>query len=426
MVKRILKRISPGVFLKSYHLFWAFFSSLFFGFPSRKMVVLGITGTKGKSSVVEILNSILEEAGLKTAISSSLRFKIGERSFDNNFKMTMPGRGFLEKLLRQAKKAGDKIALIEVTSEGILQYRHRFIDFDIRIFLNLQPEHLERHGGFENYKKAKGELFKNGEGKIHILNLDDKEAEFFLAFPAGRKIGYSLKVDNPLGKLVDEFIFLESYNLSEKGTNFRVNVFGREFFSRLIGEFNLYNILAALSAARALGVGEETISRALSKFKGVPGRFEIIKGKDFEVILDYAHTPDSLEAVLKTIRNVLKPSYLVCLIGSAGGGRDKWKRPEIGRVASRYCQKIILANEDPYDEDPQAILEEIKQGLPKGTDFLEILDREEAIKKGIEIAKSKPGSAFGVFGKGAERLMCLEENRKIAWSDRKIIERFLA
>ena len=251
------------------------------------------------------------------------------------------------------------------------------------------------------------------------MNLDDKNVSYFLNFPAKRIIGFSFRKDNPFSEKIDDFLFLESFSFSEKGTFLKINVFKKEFFSPLVGRFNLENLLAGISIAFALKVDERTISLALKEFKGVEGRFEVFQGKGFKVILDYAHTPDSLKAVLRTIKEVLRPNYLVCLIGCAGGGRDKWKRPEMAKIAEKYCQKIILSNEDPYDEDPLKILEEMKKGFSEKADFLEILDREKAIKEGIKIASLKKG-IFAVFGKGGEKFMIIGE-KKIPWSDKKII-----
>ncbi len=424
-MKKFLKTILPDFVFKAYHFWWAFFSNIRFGFPSRKLIVIGVTGTKGKSSVIEIANKILEEAGFKTAISSSLRFKIGEKEEENKFKMTMPGKGFLQKFLAKAKREGCQIALLEVTSEGIAQFRHKFIDFDIEVFLNLQPEHLERHKGFENYKKAKGQLFKDGRNAVHVLNLDDENVDYFLSFPSGGTVGFSLSKENDLRGEVDQFAIVEDRQFLPDKTIFKTNFIRGEIYSNLLGEFNLYNLLAAAIIARLVGVNDTIMKEAIKNFKGIPGRFEIFRGSDFKVILDYAHTPDSLEAALKTIKDILKPDYLVCLSGAAGGGRDKWKRPVMGKKLEKYCDKIILANEDPYDEDPQKILEDIKDGIKKKEKVLEILDRKKAIEKGVDIVKEKNNSIFAVFGKGAENSMALAGGRKISWSDKDIIVKFI-
>ncbi len=419
------KKYLPNFFFKAYHFWWALFSSFKFGLPSKNIKIIGITGTKGKSSVIEITNKILETAGIKTAISSSLRFKIGSKEKENKLKMTMPGKGFLQEFLAEALKNNCQIAILETTSEGIVQFRHKYINFDLKVFLNLQPEHLERHGGFENYKKAKGRLFKNSRDAIHILNLDDENVGYFLGFPARKKIGFSFDRNNKFKLKVDDFIFLEEKTFLKDKTIFKVNVFKQKIYSNLIGEFNLYNILASISIALALGLEESVVKEAIESFKKIKGRFEVFEKDDYKVILDYAHTPDSLEAVLKTIKNVLNPNYLVCLSGAAGGGRDKWKRPEMGKKLNLYCDKIILANEDPYDEDPLVILKDIKGGIENKEKVLTILDRKEAIKKGIDIVKSKKNSIFAVFGKGSENLMVLRGGEKIPWSDKKIIKNLL-
>ncbi len=424
-MKKILKTILPDFIFKAYHFCWAFFSNVKFGFPSKKLIVIGTTGTKGKSSVIKITNNIFEQAGLKTAVSSSLEFKIGKKQEENKFKMTMPGKGFLQKFLAEAKKENCQIALLEVTSEGIAQFRHKYIDFDIKVFLNLQPEHLERHKGFENYKKAKGRLFENSKNAIHILNLDDKNVDYFLNFPAKKIIGFSLNKNNLFKNKVDEFIYLEKWTFFKDKTIFKTNIFYKEISSNLLGRFNLYNILASLSIAKTMGINGLYIEQGIKNFKGTPGRFEIFQKDNFKVILDYAHTPDSLKATLETIKNILRPSQLICLSGAAGGGRDKWKRPKMGKELEKYCDKIILTNEDPYDENPKQIIEDIKSGIENKEKILEIIDRKQAIKKGIEIIKEENGSIFAVFGKGSENLMVLTNNKKIPWSDKKIINEFI-
>ena len=424
-MKKIIKAIVPSFLLNWYHLFWAWFWSLFYKNPSKKITLIGITGTKGKSSTIEITNAILEKAGHKTALSSSLRFKFDNESRTNNLKMTMPGKGFLQKFLYKALKNNCQVALIEVTSEGILQFREKFLDFDIKVFLNLQPEHLERHKGFENYKKAKGKFFKGSKKATHIINLDDKNTDYFLSFEAKEKIGFSLKENNPFKEKVDKFIFVNSYQLSKKGIDFVLLPFQERLFSPLVGEFNLYNILAAISIALSLKVDLSTIKGALLSFKNIPGRFEVFEREYFKVVLDYAHTPDSLEAVLKTIKQTFLPDYLICLSGAAGGGRDKWKRPKMGEILDKYCQKIILTNEDPYDENPEKIIEDIKRGIKNKEKIEEIISRREAIKRGIELVQSRGNSVFGVLGKGSETQMVIKGGKKIPWSDKKIIKEFL-
>ena len=190
-MKELIKKFIPDFILSWYHWKLAFLAAVLYGFPSRKLKVIGVTGTNGKSTVVELTTKILEEAGYKVASLSSIRFKIGEKEWQNTLKMTMPGRFKIQKFLRQAVNAGCQYAVLEVTSEGIKQYRHKFINFEAAVFTNLSPEHIEAHGSFENYREAKGKLFKATK-KIHIINMDDENAEYFLQFPAAKKLDFFL------------------------------------------------------------------------------------------------------------------------------------------------------------------------------------------------------------------------------------------
>ncbi|MDO8265070.1 MAG: UDP-N-acetylmuramoyl-L-alanyl-D-glutamate--2,6-diaminopimelate ligase [Candidatus Parcubacteria bacterium] len=424
MIKDLIKKITPSFLINCYYLTWAFLGAVFYRFPSKKLIIVGVTGTNGKSTVVEMIDAILKEAGFKTASSSSICFKIGSKEWPNNLKMTMPGRLKIQKFLRQAVNAECEYAVLEVTSEGIKQFRHRFIDFDAAVFTNITPEHIERHGGFEAYKTAKGELFrslKNGIKKntISIVNLDDPNADYFLQFIAEGKFGYKIKDElfTQLPSKEINIVEVKNYQLMPNGSRFTID--GKEFNLNLLGKFNIYNSLAAICFGLSQGINIETCKKGLEKIKEVPGRMEVVIEKPFTAIVDYAHTPAALENVYKT----LKTSRLICVLGAAGGGRDKWKRPELGQIAANYCQKIILTDEDPYDENPEQILSEIKKGILTAnfqeSNLYEILDRKEAIKKAVQIAGA--GDTVVITGKGSEPWMCIAKGEKIPWDDRKIV-----
>jgi len=452
-MKKFIKKIIPPPFLSCYHFLLALLGAILYGFPSRRLKVIGITGTKGKSTVVELVGKILEEAGYKVASVSSIRFKIADKVWKNELKMTMPGRLKLQRFLRRAVLAGCQYAVIEVTSEGILQHRHRFIDFDVVVFTNLAPEHIERHGSFEKYREAKGKLFQACKN-IHVLNLDDKNVNFFSKFPSREKIFYTLQSPSDHISLLLRSSRLISWKIVKgkklvskmDGSFSKIAPFKKHFPSRfkvkdkvfnlnLLGWFNIYNALAAISIALSQGINLEICKRALEKIKEIPGRMEIVIEKPFRVIVDYAHTPQSLKEVYETLRNPkfqtpnskqisnskFQKSKLICVLGAAGGGRDKWKRPKMGEIASRYCDKIILTNEDPYDEDPMKIIEEIAAGV-KGEPE-KILDRREAIRRALCLAKQSSTRATVIItGKGSEPWMCLAGGKKIPWDDRKIVK----
>ena len=396
--KKLFRLVQP-----IYHWLLAFVAALIYRFPSRKIFVLGITGTKGKTSTVEIINAILEEAGYKTALASSLRFKVSKKSGKNKEKMTMPGRFFMQKFLREAVKEKCQYAILELTSEGAVQHRHKFIRLNALVFTNLAPEHIESHGSFENYRNAKLKFFKaleksSEKRKILIANEDDNEASRFLNFNIKEKIKYGLKD-------------VSSYAIQKDGIDFEIN--GVKIHSKLSGKFNLYNILAAAAFTKTQGIGMENIKSAIEKFSGIEGRMEKIdEGQDFKVIVDYAHTPDSLEKVYETFQSSRK----ICVLGSAGGGRDKWKRPEMGKIASKHCQHIILTNEDPYDENPNEIVDDIVNGISSGN-YEIVIDRREAIAKAIQSAKT--GDAVIITGKGMEPWIIGTKGTKIKWDDRQ-------
>ena len=315
-----------------WHFSIAYAAAAWYGFPSRKLFVIGITGTKGKSSTAEMLNAILEEAGYRTALASTVRFKIGTESKPNLFKMTMPGRGFLQKFLAMARRADVTHAVIEITSEGARQYRNRAIALDALIFTNIAPEHIESHGSYENYKRAKfaiGEALATSSKRprIMVANADDELGRKFLALPVERALPYRLADAKPY-EMLDGKV-----SMTFRGSTFTVP---------LPGEFTILNTLAAATLAKEMGIAPQTIARALSRLSPILGRVERIEcGQDFLAVVDYAHTPGSLTALYAAFPGKRK----VCVLGNTGGGRDTWKRPEMARIAEETCGTVILTNE---------------------------------------------------------------------------------
>jgi len=391
-MKDLIKKFIPDFLLSCYHFLLAFLGAVVYRFPSKKIKVIGITGTNGKTTTTEMISRILEEAGYKVASLSSIKFKIGEKEWPNTLKMTMPGRFKIQKFLRQAVNAGCHYAVLEVTSEGIKQHRQRFIDFWGAVFTNLTPEHIEAHGSFENYRAAKGKLFKATKG-IHIINIDDENAEYFLEFPAEKKYTYGLNQGD----------------ISNKDIQLQLS---------LIGNFNIYNALSAICLGLSQGINLETSKRALEKIKGIPGRMEEVISQPFEVFVDYAFTPNALEKVYQTFKkHGSDPCKLICVLGACGGGRDKWKRPVLGGLAVKYCDEVIITNEDPYDEEPMEIIEQVAKGIEGKAK--KILDRREAIKESLKLVQ--PGDTIIITGKGCEPWICLKGGKKIPWDDRKVV-----
>lgn len=377
--KSLFERLAP-----LYHYLLAFLGALVYRFPASKLQVIAVTGTKGKSSTTEILNSIFESAGRKTVLLNTIQFKIGQNSVPNKRKMTVPGRFFLQKNLRKAVNAGCDTAVLELSSEAAKQFRNKFIPLDALIFTNLAPEHIESHGSYENYRAAKVSLVsglkKNG---ILIVNADDPESIHFINATQNKVLKWSSQ---------DKF----------------------DFETSLVGDFNKKNILAAAACARAFGIKEEDIQTGVRNLKEIKGRAQFIKaGQDFDVIVDYAHTSGSLTELYKAFDTKRK----ICVLGNTGGGRDRWKRPEMARVADTFCDEIILTNEDPYDEDPRGIIEEMLPGFKLHTPTV-IMDRREAI--GEALKRAKEGDAVLITGKGTDPYIMLANGKKLPWSDSQV------
>jgi UDP-N-acetylmuramoyl-L-alanyl-D-glutamate--2,6-diaminopimelate ligase len=406
-MKQFIKKLIPPKILGAYHYCLAMLGAIIYGFPSRKLVVIAVTGTKGKSSTVEIIHALLTGAGINAAAASTIRFTIGEISEPNLFKMTMPGRFFLQQFLRKAVNRGATHAVIEMTSEGAKQFRHKAISLDALVFTNLSPEHLESHGSLENYIAAKLSLAKHLEEskkrpRYMIANGDDKVGREFLKTKVEHVLPFTLSVAEP-------------YSVDDKSMRF-VWKKGTLFTVPLPGLFNLKNVLAALTLGEAMGLNLEVMHKTLEHMHPISGRAErVSKGQPYAVVVDYAHTPDSLKALFETY----KSKHIIAVMGSTGGGRDKWKRPEMGRIAEEYCDTVILANEDPYDEDPQKIVDEIAKGFTKKRPHV-ILDRRQAIREACREAKE--GDVVLITGKGTDPFIMGPHGSKEEWSDKRVAE----
>lgn len=414
---RLLKKILPQwivrPFLPLYHGALAFFMAASYLFPARRLVVLGVTGTKGKSTTAEMLFSILRAAGHKTALISTIRFAIEDESEPNRFKMTLQGRGFAHAFMRRALDAGCTHLVIEITSESVLQYRHWFLDLDGLIVTNIQREHIESHGSFDKYVAAKNTIVRTlvrspKRFRVLVANADIPESRLSLSVPVSKTVRFGA---------------LELKHLSgdERSINFTYeeNVFSLP----LPGVMNAMNALAAIKLAEAFDIPLTTSAQALAKLPAVRGRVEHIDaGQKFFAVVDYAHTPDSLQALYGAFANRRK----ICVLGSTGGGRDRWKRPEMGRIADEACEKVILTNEDPYDEDPRAIVEEMARGMKRAPDI--IMDRRAAVRAAL--AAARPGDAVLISGKGTDPFIMGPHGAKEPWSDvavvREELERLLA
>ncbi|MFY9492998.1 MAG: UDP-N-acetylmuramoyl-L-alanyl-D-glutamate--2,6-diaminopimelate ligase [Minisyncoccia bacterium] len=422
VVKNITKKLIPAAVWNSFHWLMALAGAVKNRFPSRDLVVIGVTGTNGKSTVIQLAHDIFSEFGLNVASTSSIRFRIKDKEEVNKLKMTMPGRLALQDFLRASARAGCQYAILEVTSEGLTQNRAAFINFDAAVLTNVRPEHIESHGSFEKYRRAKGELFaklktkKDKIKKISVINLDDASAHYYVGFYADEKVGYGLLKENSRVGVKKHFI-PEDIKFSPGGVDFTLE--GEKYTSPMLGDFNLYNVLAAIALARAFEIPHQYIKKSIADFKGAPGRLEVLQEQPFLVCIDYAHTPDALESVYRAARSfwVGLGSRLIGVLGAAGGGRDQWKRPKMGAIAEEFCDEIILTDEDPYAEDPEKIIAEVARGI-KNKSYKKIMDRRLAIREALQSAK--PGDVVLITGKGAEKTM-MTKFGAMDWDEKAVV-----
>jgi len=444
-----------------YHFVMAYVAALYYNFPSRKLIIIGVTGTTGKTTTVYLLSRLLSDNGYKAGYTSTAQFNDGQREWLNDKKMTMPGRFFLQKNLHCMIKNDCRVAIVETTSQGIEQFRHRFINYDLLVFTNLYPEHIEAHGGFENYKQAKGKLFAhlkrckdkylNQENKVVlgasglqqtelrkvkktiIVNGDDEQASYFLSFSAGQKYAYTNNVKLSFKDLVDAneddsslnpgLLLYEPLFSGAEGSDFQF--LNQHYHLSILGSYNISNAVAALSVAHLLDIDSGKLVNSLAKIKTVVGKMEKIEaGQDFIVLVDYAFEPKALSALYENLNNFAY-RRLIHVLGSTGGGRDQSRRQVLGSLAGKKADIVIVTNEDPYDEDPQLIIEAVAAGAEdsgkiENKNLFKVLDRREAIRLACKLAQS--GDLVLITGKGAEQYICGRNGSKLPWDDRKVAQ----
>ena len=453
-IKSKIKKIIPPVLIKYYHLLLALFANFIYGFPSNKMIVIGVTGTNGKTSTCNMIARTLESAGEKVGMATTINFKIAEKEWVNTLKQSMLGRFKLQKLLHDMVVAGCKYVIVETTSQGIEQFRSFGISYDICVFTNITPEHIEAHHGFENYKNAKLKLFKqleqrkekniNGvkQEKVIVANFDDEHVLEFINFRVDKIIGFSVdrskyktgtsfsvENSNIINFIKDkkyDFIKADKLDLSFDGTKF--NIEELQISLSLVGVFNVYNALACIAVCKYLGVDITNIKNYLEKIEDIPGRMQFVENnKNIIGIVDYAHDPNSIRSVYENIINIKNESQkIICVLGSCGGGRDASVRFDKGLNASMYCDYVIITDEDPYDDDPNKIINDIFEGVisvesrTENVNCFKVLDRREAIKKAVEIANTN--DIVVCTGKGAEKSIILKNGTKIDWDEFEVLK----
>jgi len=432
MPKAILKK------LKSlYHLQFNHLVNIITGRPSESLIVIGITGTKGKTSTVYTLYQTLIKLGLKVGLTSSVYSSNGIELSRNKIRNSMPGRGQIHRLMREAKNNGATVFIVEVTSEGLAQNRHRGIHFDSVVITNLYPEHLEAHGGFENYKKAKGLLFQSFDKSqnktinskviepLAWVNQDDEYQEYYrgLTQKPVYSTGKSEKATLQMLSIKSDQNGLDfSYQDNNTGENYKVT-------TPVLGEFMGYNLLFVIGIANWLGYEYKNINKVLANLNDIPGRMNKVATNP-TIFVDYAHIPEALEKVYQTINTSFKKrsSKTIAILGSCGGGRDTWKRSPMGKVAGQMNDYVIITDEDPYDENPQAIIDEVFSGVLEAgkienQNAWRILSRREAFQKALDLAQKQ--DIIIITGKGSETSIMRAGGVKENWNDTEEILKLL-
>jgi len=444
------------------HLLKAIFANLVFGFPSRKAYVIGVTGTNGKTTTVQMIARILEAAGKKVAVSSTINFRIKDESWVNKTKFTTPSSWKVQRFISKAVKEGCEFIVLEISSHSLDQSRVWGIDFDAAVITNITREHLDYHKTIEKYTMAKEKLFqlleksklkRHGLKKISVVNLEMEQFGRFLQYKKNLlRLGYfkESKREESINRLMEEnkgeIFFVKAEKIKEELDRTSFEIGGEKFELQLLGEFNVENALAAICLGMGLGIDVKVMKKALWGIEKIPGRLDAVKNNlGIDIIIDYAVTPDSMEKlgriIMKRSKSKIISSYLkgedwkkekkgnIFWVFGSCGERDRGKRPIMGKIAAKYSDYAIVTNEDPYDEDPKQIINEVFDGLleggkMEGKNAWKIMDRREAIRKALEMAK--PKDIILVTGKGAEETMAIGKGKVVPWNDRKVIEEELA
>jgi len=430
MLKKFIKKFLPARLLNRYHLILAQVASLLYRQPSDSMIVIGITGTSGKSTVCELLWHILNQTGQRVGLASGIRFCDGVKSIPNNTKMTMLGRFELQHWLSRMKTHGCRYAIIEVTSQGLAQHRQVGINFDLALITNFWSEHDRAHGGLEAYKQAKGILFASLTKNKHkiidgqeilktiVTNADSDANEYFSSFQADQKKTFALEHSAD--------VQAKKIKLKAHGSEFNV---GNSICQLpLLGKHNIANALAAIAAASGVGLTIEQAARSLATLSPMPGRMEFInQGQNFTIIVDYAFEPKAMEQ-LYTVIKFLPHKKIIHVLGTTGGGRDTKRGEILGGMAAQTADYVIATDEDPYDDDPMMLIQRVVTGAQNnGKELDQNLfikeKRLDGIAKGISLAEK--GDIVLITGKGSEGSMCIANGKKIPWDDREVVREIL-
>lgn len=417
IIRRLFRPLFPQVVVNYlYHLPVAFLASRLFGNPGRDLEIIGVTGTDGKTTTSLMIYHILKTARKKVAVISTVEARIGRKKIKTGFHVTAPDPFPLQKLLRKIRSQKYRYVVLEVTSHGLDQFRFFPIRPKIAVLTNITHEHLDYHKTFEKYQEAKLKLFRHAEHAV--MNKDLSIFSDINSRLQGVLFStYSLKTDSQLKPSKVKYL----------KDRIKFTLGSIDYELPMTGEYNLYNALGAISTALIIGISPSVIKRALASFPGVKGRLEKIENKrGIHAYVDFAHTPNALDSLLKNIHSMMKKGEkLIVLFGSAGE-RDISKRPLMGKNASEYADQIIITSEDPRAEDPEKIAREIISGIPvafKKNVHVE-LDRGKAIDLAVNTL-AKPGDWVVAAGKGHEESMNMDGENERPWSDQKAMQQAL-
>ena len=401
------------ILVKNSRIALAELSKGFFKDPSSKIVLAGVTGTNGKTTTTFLVKNIFDSLGVKAGLIGTIANYIGDEKIVS--KLTTPESIEINKYLSEMINKDCRYCAMEVSSHSLSLNRTYGLNFKFAVFTNITIDHLDFHKTFDNYKNSKKMLFDQlSEDSIAIINSDDENSEFMINNCKGKVIRFGKKPDSDYLISNVEFNLQEtSYNLTHNGEIYQINI-------PLIGEFNAFNSTAALIVCHQSGFYLEEIIEVLKNVNQVPGRFEVIGKGNKKVIIDYAHTPDSLEKSIISLRKIIGDNKLITVFG-CGGDRDKTKRPIMGKIATDLSDKVIITSDNPRTENPYSIIDDIVKGIIK-SNYLIIEDREEAIKKAIELGDNN--AAILIAGKGHETYQIINET-KLDFSDSKTARKYL-
>lgn len=391
-----------------------------YGNPAKHLRVIAITGTNGKTTAANYINEILKEAGLKTAMFTTAVIEVAQQRRINDLNATVALTAEMQAFFRDAKRAKVDYVVLEITSHALHQHKLATVPIEVAVMTNLTQDHLDYHQTMQGYADAKAKLF-SGKPRFIVLNRDDEWFDYFDQFPAAaQKITY--------GKHAEAEARIERVKLYRKGSEATVVIDHQntlELATALPGEFNVYNMTAAAATAYILGIKRSDIVEGVANLEGVPGRFErVVEDKDYDVIVDYAHTPDALEKLLEAARSTTKNR--VILVFGACGDRDQSKRPIMGEIAARLADRLFLTDEESYNEDPEAIRHMVYEGIEHGggpAKTLEVPDRREAIKRALAIATK--GDTILITGMGHEQYRIIKGER-LPWNDGDVVRELLS